>query len=81
MRVLGVFSGPRPGGGLHPLLSGFGDQEAGAPSGLPPVGMVSDALIMEYFEGKEAFWDPFVTPTRKPSPPQGTHQNSRAVSV
>lgn len=32
-------------GELHRLLSGFGGQEAGAPSGLPPVGMVSDTSI------------------------------------
>lgn len=28
----------------------------------------SCALLTAYFEGREPFWDPFVTPTRKPRP-------------
>lgn len=81
MRALGDLRGSRPACGLCPLLPGFGGREARAPSGLLPVGMFSDIVITEHFEGKEAFWDPFVTPTRKLSPPRGTHQNTRAVSV
>lgn len=40
-----------------------------------------DTLITDYFEGRETFWDPFMTPTRKLSPPRGTRQSSGAVSI
>lgn len=72
MRTFGDPLDHRPdlgrGWGIHSLLSGFGSREVGALSGFPPVGMFSDPLITDYFEGREAFWDPFVTPSRKPSP-------------
>lgn len=53
------------GGALHLFLSGFGSPVFGAPSGFPPVCTFSDPVITDYFEGK-AFWDSFVTPSRKP---------------
>lgn len=53
------------------LLSGFGSHVFGALSGFPPVCTFSDPLITDYFEGRETFWDSFVTPSRKPSPLRG----------
>ena len=71
--------GPRPGWGLRPLPSGFGGPQGHGSVWVPSCGSVF-RCFSKYFEGKDAFWDPFVTPAPKLSPPRGTRQGSRAVN-
>lgn len=79
MKAYTVRLGPGHGWAAS-AFPGFGAMGSEPRLGFPPVGMFSDALVMEYFEGKDAFWDTFVTPAPKLSRPPGMHQGPGAAN-